>query len=96
MKSFLCMGLFLFAAISVPIKGVPALNLQYSQAVASEEMVQVQLIIKKLTGSLASLKDLDALEEAGLPKQDVLRMKAAMKMKIGQLTDTVIKSIHAL
>jgi alkylhydroperoxidase family enzyme len=67
-------------------------------AIAQEQsgMDKVSLLLKKLRASMASMKDLDELEKAGMSKEDVDRMRRAMEQKIQQLTDEAIASIHAL
>jgi len=52
--------------------------------------------LKKLRGSMTSMKDFDELETAGMPKKDVDRMRRAMSHKIKQLTDEAISSIQSL
>lgn len=65
---------------------------------AAEEggMEQVRLVLKKLRGSMASMKDFDELENAGMDKRDVDRMRAAMKRKIKQMTADAVDLITAL
>ncbi len=57
---------------------------------------KVQLMLKKLRESMASLKDLDELEKAGMSKKDVDRMRRALKAKIEELIDETIASIQEL
>ncbi|MDX8386933.1 MAG: hypothetical protein R8M46_00160 [Ghiorsea sp.] len=59
-------------------------------------MTQVRLVLKKLRGSLASMKDFDELEEIGMDKADVNRMRRAMKLKIKQMTSDAVDLISAL
>jgi len=63
---------------------------------AESSMAQVQLILKKLRGSMASMKDFDALEKAGMDKKDVDRLRRAMKAKIQQMTSDAVELISAL
>ena len=66
------------------------------QAEEQGNMSQVRLVLKKLRGSLASMKDFDELESAGMDKQDVNRMRSAMQKKIKQMTDDAVGLITAL
>lgn len=87
----------LVVLISAPMLSSGSVQWQYSLAVAEENsMVKIQLILKKLRGSMTSMKDFDELETAGMPKKDVDRMRRAMSHKIKQLTDEAISSIRTL
>lgn len=89
----LSMGMLLFAA-AIESNHLTMIPL----AAAQEEgnMDRVSLLLNKLRTSMASMKDLDELEKAGMSKEDVDRMRRAMEQKIKQLTDEAIASIHAL
>jgi len=63
---------------------------------ADDNMAQVQLILKKLRSSMANMKDFDELEEAGMDKQDVDRLRKAMKGKIKQMTSDAVDLIRVL
>ena len=63
---------------------------------AEDNMVQVQLILKKLRSSLVSMKDFDELEEIGMDKADVNRMRKAMQQKIKQMTSDAVVLIKTL
>jgi hypothetical protein len=76
-----------FASISIPVADAAA---------ADDKMAQITLIIKKLRESMASLKDLDALEKAGMPKKDVDRMRRALKEKNQQMINEAIAEIQSL
>ncbi|HID35874.1 MAG TPA: hypothetical protein EYP39_00620 [Ghiorsea sp.] len=69
-----------------------------SKAGAAEDvnMAQVQLILKKLRSSMANMKDFDELEEAGMEKSDVDRLRNAMKGKIKQMTSDAVDLIRVL
>ncbi|HID37259.1 MAG TPA: hypothetical protein EYP39_07800 [Ghiorsea sp.] len=68
-----------------------------STASAAEgNMAQVQLILKKLRSSMANMKDFDELEEAGMDKSDVDRLRKAMKGKIKQMTTDAVDLIRVL
>ncbi len=67
------------------------------QAVAKDaNMEQVQLLLKKLRASMESLKDFDELEAAGMDKEDVDRLRNAMKQKIKQMTSDAVDLIRVL
>ncbi|HXH72241.1 MAG TPA: hypothetical protein VNI58_05435 [Mariprofundaceae bacterium] len=59
-------------------------------------MEKVHLILKKLRDAMASMKDLDELESAGMPKSDVDRMRSAMQNKINQMMTDAMNDIRAL
>jgi len=63
---------------------------------ADDNMAQVQLILKKLRSSMANMKDFDELEEAGMDKKDVDRLRNAMKGKIKQMTSDAVDLIRVL
>ncbi len=63
---------------------------------ADHNMAQVQLILKKLRSSMANMKDFDELEEAGMDKTDVDRLRKAMKGKIKQMTSDAVDLIRVL
>ena len=63
---------------------------------ADDNMAQVQLILKKLRSSMANMKDFDELEEAGMDKKDVDRLRRAMKGKIKQMTTDAVDLIRVL
>jgi len=91
------LSFFLMALIFSPVISPASMQLQYSKAVAAAtSMAKVQLILKKLRGSMTSMKDFDELETAGMPKKDVDRMRRAMSQKIKQLTDEAIASIQSM
>ncbi len=57
---------------------------------------KVHLMLKKLRDSMAGLKDLDALEKAGMAHADVERMRRVLKRKIQQMIDDTIISIQEI
>ena len=67
-----------------------------AQVQAADNMAQVRLILKKLRGSMASMKDFDELEAAGMDKADVDRLRKAMSGKIKQMTTDAVELITAL
>lgn len=97
MRKIIVLGLFLFIAISAPGAGLSTLNPHYAPAVAADDaMGKVQLILKKMRSSMASMKDFDDLERAGMSKKDVDRMRRAMEQKIKQMTEEAVGLIEAL
>jgi len=74
----------------------PTLALVSQANAADVNMVQVQLILKKLRSSMANMKDFDDLEEAGMDKKDVDRLRSAMKNKIKQMTSDAVDLIRVL
>ncbi len=91
------LGFVLMVLMLAPVLSPTSMQLQYSQATAGEKsMAKIQLILKKLRGSMTSIKDFDELEKAGMSKKDVDRMRRAMGQKIKQLTDEAISSIQSL
>ena len=76
---------------------VPAPVRAQGGAVAEDAgLRRVQLLLRKLRESMQSLKDLDALEQAGMPKRDVDRMRRALKAKIQEMMDETVASIREL
>lgn len=59
-------------------------------------MEQISTITKKLIQMTEASRDLDMLEQEGLSKSDVDRMRRAMKQKVNQLTNENIELIKAL
>ena len=67
-----------------------------ANAAGDVNMVQVQLILKKLRSSMANMKDFDDLGEAGMDKADVDRLRSAMRNKIKQMTSDAVDLIRVL
>jgi len=63
---------------------------------SADSMTRLRIILQKLQDAMASMKDLDKLEESGMPKKQVDRMRRAMQLKINQMMEEAIKNIHAL
>jgi hypothetical protein len=82
----LCLSMISLNHVSI---GIP-------QVQAADSMVQVRLILKKLRGSMASMKDFDELEAAGMDKVDVDKLRNAMKGKVKQMTADAVELITAL
>ena len=89
-------ALFLFVLAAAPIGNNQA-GFTYTMAQAGEGgMAKVSLLLKKLSSSMASIKDFDELEQAGMPKADVDRMRREMNEKINQMTEEAITLIQSL
>jgi len=71
-------------------------HVEAAEATTSNNMKRVTLIIRKLRDAMASMKDFDELEKAGLAKKDVDRMRRAMNDKIQQMMEDAIYAIRAL
>lgn len=87
-------GLVCFGGVGV--QGVSVAHAASDAAASDKNMANVQLILKKLRDSMTSMKDLDALEDAGMDKADVDKMRRAMKQKIQQMTTDAVDMIRAL
>lgn len=59
-------------------------------------MAKLRVVMNKLRDAMASMKDLDDLEAAGMPKKDVDRMRNAMQLKIQQMMDEAMTDIRSL
>ena len=92
-KQIKIMAFAILLAVAAPI--VPAQSNAAPQA-QSSEIHNLKLVLSKLRESMAAAKDLGQLEEAGLPKKDVDRLRRAMESKIKQLVDNAITTIKRL
>lgn len=92
LKFVLAMSLML----SMSMLSLEHTSVGITQAQAADNMAQVRLILKKLRGSMASMKDFDDLEAAGMDKADVNKLRRAMKSKIQQMTKDAVELITAL
>ena len=88
------LSLVLMLALAGPAVSPVSMTVGYTSVQAASSMAQIQLILKKLRGSMSSMKDFDQLEAEGMAKKDVDRMRRAMKQKIQQLTDDAVASIR--
>lgn len=88
-------GLLCFGAVGIQSVSV-AHAASEAAAAGDKSMANVQLILKKLRNSLANMKDFDALEDAGMDKVDVDKMRRAMKQKIQQMTADAVDMIRLL
>ncbi len=82
--------------VSMSMLSVDHTSVGIAQVQAADNMAQVRLILKKLRGSMASMKDFDELEAAGMDKADVDKLRRAMKLKIKQMTADAVDLIKAL
>jgi len=100
LKMFLFAVFFVIAAApTIPHGNIQGLTFSYPELQAEEQknsMSQVQLIMKKLRASMSSMKDFDELENAGMSKKDVDRMRRAMSQKIEKLTKEAVELIRKL
>ena len=86
-----------WAGASGPAPGlVGGARAQEAGVSADAQMRRIQILLKKLRESMQSLKDLDDLERAGMPKRDVDRMRRALRQKIQEMIDETIASIREL
>jgi len=92
-KSFILVLMFSFFSI---VGSGTGYGLMSQASAADANMAQVQLILKKLRSSMANMKDFDELEEAGMDKKDVDRLRNAMKGKIKQMTSDAVDLIRVL
>jgi len=69
-----------------------------SPLMAAEEsgMDRVTIQLKKLRDAMSSMQELDELEKAGMPRQDVDRMRKAMQSKISEMMNDAMTSIRSL
>jgi hypothetical protein len=87
----------LFPSFTLPVADAAGAETPAAPATASgDKMAQITLIIRKLRESMASLKDLDALEKAGMPKKDVDRMRQALEQKNQEMINEAIAEIQSL
>ena len=91
----LVVGLILSVGVFTvtPHQGTLTFSISVAQA---DGMDQVKLVLKKLRESMSSMKDFDELEDAGMAKADVDRLRRAMKSKIKQMTNDAVDLIRAL
>lgn len=67
-----------------------------ADAGSGDSMARLRIILQKLQDAMASMKDFDKLEKAGMPKKQVDRMRHAMQLKINQMMEEAIQDIHSL
>ncbi|RME80576.1 MAG: hypothetical protein D6771_09330 [Zetaproteobacteria bacterium] len=56
----------------------------------------VRLLIAKMRESLEALKDLDKLERAGMPHEDVETMRSALRSKLDDMMQRTLREIGKL
>jgi len=98
-KSILTMVVAALLALTAPVSHSITTPLAYNHVQAAETadgMKRLNLIIKKLRDAMGSMKDFDQLEQAGLRKKDVDRMRQAMQKKIEQMMEDAIYAIRSL
>ncbi len=71
-------------------------NLEMNQKLASERMQTLRVMISKLRDLVYNLRDINQLEEIGMPRQDVLLMKNALQQKINQTQQETVAFIRRL
>ncbi len=97
MLAWLAVAALVWAAAAAPVPGlVDAARAQEPGVSTDAQMRRIQILLKKLRESMQSLKDLDDLEKAGMPKRDVDRMRRALRQKIQEMIDETIASIREL
>ena len=71
-------------------------NLEMNQKLDSERMQTLRVMISKLRDLVYNLRDINQLEEIGMPRQDVLLMKNALQQKINQTQQETVAFIRRL
>lgn len=70
---------------------------RYSAAMDSQSQVgELKMALAKLRVSMSSMKDLDELEQIGMPLSEVNIMRHALREKIKEMTSAVLISIQQL
>jgi hypothetical protein len=69
-------------------------SLEINQKLASERMQTLRVMISKLRDLVYNLRDINQLEEIGMPRQDVLLMKNALQQKINQTQQETVAFIR--
>lgn len=67
-----------------------------SPVYASAHLAELKTILAKLRESMASMKELDDLEQVGMPASEVDLMRQALKQKINEMTSEALLSIKRL
>jgi len=71
-------------------------SLEMNQKLASERMQTLRVMISKLRDLIYNLRDINQLEEIGMPRQDMLLMKSALQLKINQTQQETVSFIRRL
>jgi len=93
---------FVFLLLMVGLAPVPGMDGGWralaaeGDAGAGDSMARLRIILQKLQDAMASMKDFDKLEKAGMPRKQVDRMRRAMQLKINQMMEEAIQDIHSL
>jgi len=69
---------------------------QVHENITSGKMQNLRIMISKLRELIYNLKDINQLEDIGMPKGDVLLMKTALQEKINQMETETIMYIRRL
>ena len=85
-------AVFMAGGMSASVKGITVPVLMAAEG----GMDRVRLELKKLRDAMASMKELNELEKAGMPKADVDRMRRAMMSKINDMMTDAMASIREL
>ncbi len=71
-------------------------SLAQEEVSAEEKLAALHLEIEKLRQLLAEAKNIQSLEKAGLPREDVMRMRAAIELKVQAMIQNILKQIQEL
>ena len=71
-------------------------DLEAHQNLASQKMQTLRVMISKLRDLVYNLRDINQLEDIGMPRQDVLLMKNALQQKINQIQRETVTFIRRL
>lgn len=73
-----------------------AQGLESHQSLASQKMQSLRVMISKLRDLVYNLRDINQLEDIGMPREDVLLMKNALQQKINQTQSETVAFIRRL
>ena len=71
-------------------------GLESHQNLASQKMQTLRVMISKLRDLVYNLRDINQLEDIGMPREDVLLMKNALQQKINQTQSETVAFIRRL
>ncbi|WP_038247629.1 hypothetical protein [Ghiorsea bivora] len=71
-------------------------SLEMNPNLTSQRMQTLRVMISKLRDLVYNLRDINQLEEIGMPRQDVLLMKNALQQKINQTQQETVAFIRRL
>ena len=66
------------------------------QELTSQKMQTLRVMISKLRDLVYNLRDINQLEEIGMPRRDVALMKQALQLKINQMQQETVSFIRGL